>query len=118
MLREITINELFRSGEPIYFLNTITGTLVPAEDLFQGIRILRDETVVRADITKEEPKKKTKVDLTTDTGKRRTQKGSAKDIVLKAWRASGCTKTASEIAKETGLHYTTVRNYIPTSKEG
>ena len=107
MLREITINELFRSGEPIYFLNTITGTIVPAEDLFMGVRILRDEP---------EAVKKPLMEHEVEAKRKRRTKTEIRDTVLKCWNKGE--KTAAQIAKETGIDYKTVRNYIPTSKEG
>ena len=97
MLKEITINELFRSDETVYFLNTVTGTLVSAEELFQCVRILRDDKPPEP-----ERKRRTKAEL--------------RDTVLACWNKGE--KTAAQIAKETGIDYKTVRNYIPTSKEG
>ena len=107
MLKEITINELFRSNETVYFLNTITGTIVPAEDLFQGIRILRDE-VKKEEVTDNE---------TTDTSKRkRRTAGEIQSAVIKAYDCGNRTITqVMEIAK---VDYKTARRYIPMSKEG
>lgn len=103
MLKEITLNEFIQSDAPVYLLDTKTGTIRTVEDLFDGIRILKDGKVLNAE-TPESPKKKRR---------------SGKEIevaILKAW--NGGERTISQVMELAHVDYKAARRYLPASKEG
>ena len=102
MLKEITLNEFLRTdGCPIYLLDIKTGTTKTVEDLFDGIRILKDGKVLKAETPERRP---------------RRSPGEIETAVLKAW--NGGERTISQVMELAHVDYKTARRYLPASKEG
>lgn len=105
MLREVTYKEIIKDTDPVMII--LDGSIISLEDLFRDARILID-TAPKA------PSRKLPEPETPESAKAKSNAIRAR--VLKAW--NGGKHNASQIAKMTGLSYTTVRKYIPISEEG
>ena len=101
MLKEITLNEFIQSDAPVYLLDTKTGTIRTVEDLFDGIRILKDGKVLKAETPERRPRR---------TGK------EIETAVLKAW--NGGENSITKVMEIANVDYKTARRYLPASKEG
>lgn len=78
------------------------------DELFKSMLFLSEEKTGEPE---EEPKAE-------EPPARRTRRTASelKDTIMKCWNKGE--KTAYQIAKETGISYKTVREYIPANKEG
>ena len=123
MLKEININDLIHTEDPIYVI--MGSTVYTQEEFFDDeIRILIDEGAGAEDLEEEMIGEECQIgeenELTVPEEEepkviRRGGRKSYKDRVLQAWN-EGC-RTPEEIMEYTGCSYNTAAKYMPEAEE-